>query len=272
MKKNQLISSAVERFYNKASEEARLSKGMGVFEFERICELIGLYVLNTSVIVDVGGGTGRYAEWLSKTGHKVYMVEPVDKHLKIAQDRSKRLRNKFEVIKGVASELPFRDLFADIVILHGPLYHLQRYEDRLAAICEARRILKKGGVLLGFGISHTASTLAGLFNGLIHKPAFLEMCKSELISGIHNPPDEFPWLLAEAFYHKPSELRGEFETCGLKVDKLFAVEGPIWLDKDFFSNMERPRAKAVLMELLYITENDESLLSLSPHMMIAGMK
>jgi len=51
---------------------------MGVFEFERVRQLIGLYVMHTSVIADVGGGTGKYAEWLSLTGHKVYVVEPVE--------------------------------------------------------------------------------------------------------------------------------------------------------------------------------------------------
>jgi len=272
MKKNQLISSSIERFYNKASEEDRLSKGMGIFEFERVRKLIGLYVTDTSVIVDVGGGTGRYAEWLSRNGHQVHLVEPVDKHLKIAEERSARLRNKFKVLKGAAARLPFPGQFADVVILHGPLYHLQQSEDRLLAISEARRVLKKGGVLLGFGISYTASTLAGLLNGLVHRPAFLEMCKSELTSGIHNPPDEFPWLLAEAFYHKPAELRKEFETSGLKVDKMFAVEGLVWLSRDFFSDMARTQNRAVLTELLQTTENDESLLSLSPHMMIAGIK
>ncbi len=127
-------------------------------------------------------------------------------------------------------------------------------------------------MVLGFGISHTASMLAGLLNGLVHKPSFLEMCKSELVSGLHNPPDEFPWLLAEAFYHKPSALRKEFEDCGLKVDKMFAVEGPIWLDRDFFSNMAKEKGRAALMELLHTTETEESLLSISPHIMIAGIK
>lgn len=272
MKKNQLISSDIERFYNKASEEERLSRGMGIFEFERIRQLISRYLHSTSQIVDVGGGTGKYAEWLAREGHKVCLIEPVDKHLRIAQERSERLRNKFKVLKGAAAELPFPDRFADVVILHGPLYHLQRYEDRLTAICEARRVLKKGGVVLGFGISHTASMLAGLLNGLVHKPSFLEMCKAELVSGLHNPPDEFPWLLAEAFYHKPSALRKEFEACGLKVDKMFAVEGPIWLDRDFFSNMAKEQGRAALMELLHTTESEESLLSISPHIMIAGIK
>lgn len=33
------------------------------------------------------------------------------------------------------------------------------------------------------------------------------MCKEELTTGIHNPPDDFPWLLAEAYYHKPEQQK-----------------------------------------------------------------
>lgn len=272
MKKHNLISSKVELFYNKASEEDRLSKGMGVFEFERIRHLISLYLKDSSTILDVGGGTGKYSEWLSKLNHNVYMIEPVDKHLIIAENRSRKLKKKFKVVKGESKDLDFPNNFADLIILHGPLYHLQNREDRILAINEAKRVLKKEGVILGFGINSTASTLAGLLNGLIYKPTFLEMCKSELESGIHNQPEDFPWLLAEAFYHKPSALKDEFLVCGLKIDKMFAVEGLVWLDKDYFSNMLNPKRRNVLDDLLMATENDESLLPFSPHIMIAAKK
>ena len=35
MKSKQLINRKIEVFYNKVSEETRLEKGMGIFEFER---------------------------------------------------------------------------------------------------------------------------------------------------------------------------------------------------------------------------------------------
>ena len=78
MTSKQLISRNIELFYNKASEETRLNKGMGVFEFERIKSLIEKHIpSSSSKIVDVGGGTGKYSEWLAKKGHQVHLVEPV---------------------------------------------------------------------------------------------------------------------------------------------------------------------------------------------------
>ena len=272
-KNKKLISKELEDFYNKASEETRLEKGMGIFEFERIKELIELHINNPkSTIIDVGGGTGKYAEWLSKNDHTVHLVEPVLKHIKLAEKRAKKLQNPFSVTIGEATNLPYKDNSADLVILHGPLYHLQKREDRWLAILEAKRVLKKKGIILGFAINYTASTLVGLMNGMIHANSFFEMCKEELTSGIHNAPKDFPFLLADAYYHKPQDLKEEFLEQNLNLINLFAVEGMIWLDNEYFANMLDKKKSKTLKSLQKLTQNDEYLLPFSPHMMIAVRK
>lgn len=273
MKSKQLIDRNIEVFYNKASEETRLDKGMGIFEFERIKSLIEKHIhSSSSKIIDIGGGTGKYSEWLANKGHQVHLVEPVSKHIKIAQNRAGKLKNKFSVHLGESKSLDFQNDFADLIILHGPLYHLQKEEDRELAIKEAKRVLKNDGIILGFAINYTASTLAGLLNGLIHKKTFFQMCKEELTTGIHNPPDDFPWLLAEAYYHRPEQLKDEFMKQELTYLNTYAVEGMAWLDKDYFANMLNDEKKKTLLALIQVTENDSYLLPFSPHMMIAVKK
>lgn len=268
-----LISAELENFYNKASEETRLEKGMGIFEFERIKELIEKHInTKNAIIIDVGGGTGKYAEWLAKKNHTVHLIEPVVKHIKLAEKRAKKLKNPFSVTIGEAKKLPYKDQSADLVILHGPLYHLQKREDRIAAIIEAKRVLKKGGILLGFAINATASTVVGLMNGMIHANSFFNMCKEELTTGIHNAPKDFPFLLADAYYHKPEDLKAEFLEQNLNFLNLFAVEGMIWLDNEYFANMLDKKKSKTLKQLQKLTENDEYLLPFSPHMMIAVRK
>ncbi|PWG04167.1 class I SAM-dependent methyltransferase [Polaribacter aquimarinus] len=267
------ISKELEDFYNIASEETRLEKGMGIFEFERIKELIQQHISKpNSTIIDVGGGTGKYSEWLAKNGHKVQLIEPVLKHIKLADKRAKKLKNPFSVTKGIAQKLPYQNESADLVILHGPLYHLQKKEDRIAAILEAKRVLKKDGIILGFAINATASTVVGLMNGMIHANSFFEMCKQELTTGIHNTPKDFPFLLADAYYHKPQQLKEEFLDQDLKFINLFAVEGMIWLDNEYFANMLDKKKSKTLKTLQKLTENDEYLLPFSPHMMISVRK
>ncbi|WP_074406600.1 class I SAM-dependent methyltransferase [Aquimarina megaterium] len=273
MNSKQLISRNIELFYNTASEETRLNKGMGVFEFERIKSLIEKYISSSPLnIIDIGGGTGKYSEWLANKGHQVHLVEPIPKHIKIAQNRADKLKNRFSVHWGESRKLEFPNNFADLILLHGPLYHLQKKEDRALSIREAKRVLKNNGIILGFAINYTASTLVGLLNGLIHKKTFFEMCKDELTNGIHNPPDDFPWLLAEAYYHKPEQLKNEFISQELTYLTTYAVEGMAWLDKNYFTNMLNDKKKETLLELMQITENDSYLLPFSPHMMIAVKK
>ena len=225
-----------------------------------------------AAIIDVGGGTGKYSEWLAKNNHTVHLVEPVLKHIKLAEKRAKKLQNPFSVTIGEATKLPYKDNSADLVILHGPLYHLQEKEAREKTIKEAKRVVKKGGIILGFAINSCASTVAGLMQGFIHENSFFNMCKEELTTGIHNPPKAFPWLLAEAYYHKPEELKSEFEEQDLETLNIYAVEGMIWLDKEYFANMLSAKKRKTLLELQKITENDASLLAFSPHIMIAVMK
>ncbi|WP_435801156.1 class I SAM-dependent methyltransferase [Polaribacter sp.] len=271
--KKKLISKELEDFYNKASEETRLEKGMGIFEFERIKELIQLHISKSkSIIIDIGGGTGKYAEWLAKDGHQVHLVEPVLKHIKLAEKRAQKLKNPFSVTIGEAKKLPYKNDTADLVILHGPLYHLQKREDRVTAILEAKRVLKKGGIILGFAINYTASTLVGLMNGMIHANSFFDMCKQELTTGIHNAPKDFPFLLADAYYHKPQHLKEEFLEQNLEFINLFAVESLIWLDSEYFANMIDKKKSKTLKELQKLTQNDEYLLPFSPHMMISVKK
>jgi len=272
MTKANLISNDIDLFYSGAAEDKRLTYGLGPLEFERNKELIGRYLPAGAVVIDVGGGPGVYAEWLASLGHTVHLVDPVDKHIKQAQKRAAKLKKPFKAVLGEARQLDFPDNFADVVILHGPLYHLQLKADRINALKEAHRVLKKSGVMLGFAINHTVSTLTGLLNGMIHDPQFYAMCQSELTTGIHNPPASWPGILPEAFFHKPQQLLEEVAEAGFAGAEIFAVEGMVWLDSKYFETRSTPEKKEAMMELLRSTEQNPELLSLSPHMMICGRK
>jgi len=273
MAKSTLISTDIDQFYAGAAEDKRLTYGLGPLEFERNKELIGRFLpAKGGVIIDVGGGPGVYAEWLAGLGHTVHLIDPVDKHIQQAQKRASKLKKSFKAYIGEARQLDFADNSANVVILHGPLYHLQLKTDRIKALTEALRVLKPNGVMLGFAINHTVSTLTGLLNGMIHDPQFYAMCQSELSTGIHNPPASWPGILPEAYFHKAHELKSEVLEAGFTAPELFAVEGMVWLDSKYFETRSTPEKKEAIMNLLRTTEQNPELLALSPHLMIAGRK
>lgn len=273
MSKKKLIDKEIDTFYSATAEATRLEVGLGPLEFERNKELIQRYLpKKKSIVLDVGGGPGVYAEWLAELNHEVYLIDPVEKHIEEARKRSGKLKNKFNCMLAESRNLAVKDGFADVVILHGPLYHLQKRTDRLDCLKEAKRVLKPGGVVLGFAINYTASTLVALLQGVIQEKAFFQMCKQELESGIHEAPVNMPGILPKAFYHKQEQLREEFEEATFKCLDLVAVEGMIWLDKNYFESRSDVSKKKRMMELLGITESDKNLLSFSPHIMIAAKK
>lgn len=265
-----LIDAAIDAFYSQSSEDARLTMGLGPLEFERNKELISRYLPgHKCFIADVGGGVGHYAQWLAGLGHQVILIDPVTKHIKQAERRSKQGK-PFKNIQGEARRLPLDDHSVDVVIMHGPLYHLQDEADRIAAIKEARRVLKMNGMVLAFAITRPATTLAALQNGMIHQPDVLAMCRQELQSGEHDPPELFPGMLTTAYFHRPAELIYEFETAGFEPIDMLAVEGMAWIDGQYFQSWASPEKRERLLELIRLTEKDRDLLCLSPHMMLAA--
>ena len=95
-------------------------------------------------IIDIGAGTGRYSVALSEMGHNLTAVERVNKNVSQIKLKSKNIVAK----QGNALNLKFKDESFDIALLFGPTYHLFSHEDKLKSINEAKRVLRKNGVLL----------------------------------------------------------------------------------------------------------------------------
>jgi len=268
-----MIEPAITEFYTDHAEDSRLQIGLGPLEFERNKVLMGRHLQSDKLIIaDVGGGTGHYAAWLSGLGHGVTLIDPVPKHIEQAKRKAKRAANSFNCLLGEARDLPFENTSIDVIILHGPLYHLQKQEDRLLALKEAHRVLKPGGKVLGFAITHAASAVAALHSSRIHQPQVFSMCRSELLTGQHEPLEGVPGMLPRAYFHRPSLLVEELEAVGLVTTGLYAVEGLAWMDGQFFQSWADPVKRARLLELVGLTETDRELLCFSPHIMIAGRK
>lgn len=134
------------KFYNKFNEDKRLVSRHGQVEFavtnKYIEEVIGERKgLN---IIDIGAGTGRYTAYLESLGHNVTAVELVNKNVSQI-----KMKTKSAVVKqGNALDLKFKDESFDIALLFGPVYHLFEPKDKLKAIMEAKRVVKKGGYIL----------------------------------------------------------------------------------------------------------------------------
>jgi SAM-dependent methyltransferase len=151
----------------------------------------------------------------------------------------------------------------------GPPYHLTNPEDRLAALREARRILRPGGRLLAVAISRFASLFDALTRGR-REPEFWTAVERDLRDGQHRSPDpDKPEWFTTAFFHHPDELRDEVEAAGFAVEALLGIEGPGWLIEEQWADAER---RERLLFAARALEAEPSLAGLSAHLLAVATK
>lgn len=140
---------------------------------------------------------------------------------------------------------------------------------------EAKRVLKKDGLLFSVGISKFSSTTWALStygkdNNFLDDEIFNVMIKKELSSGIHIRPKEFPYFIAQAYFHTPLGLQEELETVGFDTVQKFAIEGVIWFTPCLNEKWEDQKSRERLLNIIRLTENEEEIMGMSPHFMIVS--
>jgi ubiquinone/menaquinone biosynthesis C-methylase UbiE len=258
----------VIRFYSEHPDEDRLASGSGRLEFARTQEILSRYLTGgPRTVLDVGGGTGPYAEWLGGLGHTAHLVDLAAAHIELARARRKRLASA-EV--GDARRLAWADASVDAVLLLGPLYHLVDREDRLQALREARRVVRPGGRVFAAAICRFAPLLGSLAEGFFDDAAFAPVLARDLVDGQHRNTTGDPRRFTTAYFHRPEELAEEAREAGLQEVECLAIEGPCWLAMDFDACWDDPRRRASLLELARSVERDPMALAASPHLLAVG--
>lgn len=153
--------SNIERHYNKHPEDLRLLRRHGIVEFETTMHHLHQFLKPTDFLLDIGAGTGRYTSALMAEGYKVKAVELVRRNIDVFLKREPTA----DVVKGDARYMPFiPDASADVTLLLGPLYHLIGDDEKLRALCEAKRVTKPGGLIFVAYLMNEYSILSYCFD------------------------------------------------------------------------------------------------------------
>lgn len=148
-------SERVNRTYDIFNEDARLNHSKAArVEFLTTVHYIEKYLKKGDKILDIGAGAGEYSLYFARKGYEVSALELADANIaafrkKLAPD------DTIDLVQGNALDLSrYEDKSFDIVLLFGPLYHLNKDGDKQTCIREAKRICKDGGKLFFAFISN----------------------------------------------------------------------------------------------------------------------
>lgn len=151
----------VKRHYdeNPKKEWDRLKKNP--FEFWITTAWMDRYLREGDSILDVGGGPGRYSIHYALKNHPLTLVDLSSANIAFAKKKARQYGAHINAYEGNALDLSrFDDASFDVLFLMGPLYHLLEEKERLLALKEAIRVLKKGGYLF--------ASYIGIASGMIY--------------------------------------------------------------------------------------------------------
>ena len=268
------LDPAVRSYYDQAPEENRLRFGSGQLEELRTRELIVRHAPSAPArVVDVGGAAGVYAFWLAERGYTVHLVDASPRLVDVARRRNESATHRLASCEVAdARAVPVGAESADMVLLLGPLYHLVTERDRNAALSEAFRALRPGGVLIAAGISRAASALDGLSRELLSDPEFARMVEGDLRDGHHRNATTRLDYFTTAYLHWPEELERETVAAGFAVQGLYGVEGPGWILPDFDERWNDAERREALLRVARALESVPSTLGSSAHLIVVGQK
>ena len=266
--------NSIVTYYERGDEIGRLSSSGGQLEETRTRELISRHLPATpAVVYDVGGGPGSYACWLARGGYEVHLVDPVPLHVEQASAASQAQPDHpiAELCVGDALHLDRGDNSVDVVLMLGPLYHLTERNERIAALRESYRILRKNGIVFAVAISRYASTLRGMVDGIID-PEYIKIVDRDLRDGQHRNPKEHPAYFTTAFLHRTEELKSEIEAVGFDLEGLFGVQGPAWMLQNLEEQWADPNCRERLLNITRSLESEPSIIGVSTHIMAIARK
>jgi ubiquinone/menaquinone biosynthesis C-methylase UbiE len=268
------LSKEIREYYLQGLERERLLNDEGELERLRTQSILARYLPPApAVLLDVGGGAGVHAFPLAEVGYRVHLLDPIEFHLEQARDHSNKALVKLASIAlGNACSLAVGSGVIDSVLLLGPLYHLIEHSDRLAALREAYRVIKPGGILFAGAVSRFASLIDGLSQGYFSDVGFRDIVAADLATGQHRNPTNNPAYFTTAYFHRPEELAHEVGEAGFKPARVLAIEGPAWSAAHFRAAWADPSERERLMQFLSLIEAEPSIQGSSAHIIAVAYR
>lgn len=273
-KRKSKASREVKRYYADLGikEWRRLERNpYRELEFTTTMHFLKKYLPKRGLILDAGGGPGRYTIELAKRGYGVVLIDIVPKQLKIARRKIKKAEVERKVKKIVEGNIVNLSMFKDntfdaVLCIGGPLSHVLTKSDREKAAKELVRVAKKKAPIFVSGYSR--------FAVMIHQLAKFPAEIPHLLRKLRDTGDYFGGFgFTPSHFFLPEELKELFEKNGVKTLNLVASHGLASTHEKEVNRLFKDKEKwKIWMETHLKTCTYPSVASLGEHMMLIGKK
>ncbi len=246
--------------YDTFDEATRLSSKSARIEFLTTVRQIEKHLKPGMKILDLGAGTGEYSIYFAKRGYEVTSIEIVEKHV-IQIIEKIDVEMTIEVFQGNALDLSaIKDSTYDIILCLGPLYHIEKIEDRLKCIKEIKRVCKENGMMYFAFISNDMVIVTEAF---LYNPNFF--------SGQSYNHESFKLINQPFIFHTVDDCRKLLRDSDLKIISEIAADGLSELFADQINNMDEKSYMQWINYHFYCCEKPE-FLGASNHLLFISKK
>ena len=193
-------------------------------EFETTLHFLKKHFPKRGLILDAGGGPGRYTVTLASQGYDMIMLDMTPANVAFAKRQIKRSGVEHrvkDVVEGTIVDLSrFADnTFDGVICLGGPLSHILDKRQRDRAIRELVRVAKPGAPI---AVS-VMSRLSVLVVELTMFPEEVEMPHYQKLLNTGDYHGQYGFTACHFFL--PEEFRAAFDDKGVEVEEMIGLEG-----------------------------------------------
>ncbi len=193
-------------------------------EYRTTLSYLKKHLPGNGLILDAGGGPGRYTIDLAKMGYGVDLLDLTEENINFARQKIREKRVEGKVRKTMVANITdlsgIRDNNYDAVIcLGGPVSHIEGEENRNKAVSELRRVAKEGApIFIGvFGRIGALMLSVQFWPNEIGLPSFRDF---------YEKGDDNLWHgKYYAHFFLPEELENMVKRNGLDLIETVGLEG-----------------------------------------------